>query len=136
MTKHDVNYLLLWIHSAFAATSFAFFLALLSSSESTQCSSGIVFSSIFFSISLIVNSSLVFTLVWLKECGDVLESIFKNDKGWRLIKVALLSFLLGLAGFLFHYSFWFLLVAILSGVVSYLLLSNAFFSISRNYREK
>jgi len=135
MTTHNVNYLFLWIHSAFAATSIAFFLALLSSTPETQSSTEILFSSFFFTVSLILNSSISFVLVWFKELDGVLESVFKHSKGWILIKIAIISFLLGLICFLFHYSFWFVLVAIFSGVISYFALGDAICSISENYQK-
>jgi hypothetical protein len=92
MKSSDINYLFLWIHSAFAATSVAFFLALLSSNVETQNSRGILFASIFFTISLITNSLISFVLVWFKETNGVLATIFKQPKAYLLIKTAIISF--------------------------------------------
>jgi nitrate reductase gamma subunit len=135
MKSSDINYLLLWIHSAFAAASVAFFLALLSSNEVTQNSTLIFIASIFFTISLIFNSLISFVLVWFKETNGVLATIFNQPKAFLLIKTAIFSFLIGLLSFLFHYSFWLVLVAILSGVISYFTLGDAFCSISESYKK-
>ena len=135
MKNSDINYLFLWIHSAFAATSITFFLALLSSSPGTQNSAVILFASIFFTISLILNSLISFVLVWFKEANGVLESMFNQHKAFLLIKTAIVSFLFGLLFFLFHYSFLLVLVAILSGVISYFTLGDSFCSISESYKK-
>jgi len=135
MKSGDINYLFLWVHSAFAATSITFFLALLSSNCKTQNSTLILFASIFFTISLVLNSLISFVLVWFKEADGVLKSIFNQHKAFLLIKAAIGSFLLGLLFFLSNYSFWLVLVALLSGFISYFTLGDAFCSISESYKK-
>ncbi len=132
MKTSDTSYLYLWVHSALAATSITFFLALLSADPSTQNATEILLTSFFFTISLILNSLISIYFVWLRDAGDVLNSIFKQKKAFWVIKIGVSSFLFGLIFLLSYYSFWFVVVAILSGFIGHFTLGDYFIALSKN----
>jgi len=92
MKTSDTSYLYLWVHSALAATSITFFLALLSADPSTQNATEILLTSFFFTISLILNSLISIYFVWLRDAGGALNSIFKQKKAFWVIKIGVIRF--------------------------------------------
>ncbi|NOI75326.1 hypothetical protein F0224_06520 [Vibrio coralliilyticus] len=122
MSIRSFSSVYIWLHSSFAAISVAFFLSLLSASSQTQVANEIVLSGFFFSISLVLNSGLAFTLVWFEESELVnrLYPLFPWQNLKSLPSVAILTFLTGLLCFLSFYSFWFAVAALVAGSIIYI----------------
>jgi hypothetical protein len=61
--------------------------------------------------------------------------MLNQHKAFLMIKIAIISFLIGLLFFLLHYSFWLVVVAIVSGVICYFTLGDAFRTISEHSKK-
>ncbi|WP_058119056.1 hypothetical protein [Photobacterium kishitanii] len=100
-----------WIHSVFAAISVTFFLALLSAGNNTINSPEIVLASVFFCISLPLNSCLSFFMLFVGENEELINNIYPHGPMWGLQKtiptIAWYSFLLGIFFLISFYSYWF-----------------------------
>ncbi|HAS6199605.1 TPA: hypothetical protein I7171_22895 [Vibrio vulnificus] len=120
MIKGNLSFLILWIHSSFAASSMAFFLAQMSATEATKDHMSIWLASICISISLVLNSGLAFLMLSFKEPRDLVRYVLLEKRvSLRTFKLALVSFVLGVVFLVSYYS---VLATILMVLVGFLVL--------------
>ncbi|HDY7896915.1 TPA: hypothetical protein RQK51_004539, partial [Vibrio vulnificus] len=120
MNKGNLSFLILWIHSSFAASSMAFFLAQMSATEATKEHMSILLASICISVSLVLNSGLAFLTLSFKEPKDMVRYVLlKKRVPLRTFKIAIVSFMLGIVFLVSYYS---ILATMLMVLVGFLVL--------------
>lgn len=123
MEKGDINSLAFWVHSSFAAASLTFFFALLSAAPETQRAESIAIASFFMVVSLVLNTSISFVMLWFKRAERFSLTFLEKIKA--LARVAIGSFLIGLGAFITFYSWCLLVVLCLSGSITCWIIYNA-----------
>ncbi len=87
----------IWVYSVMAASSFAFFLSLLSSTKSGTL---LYIATLLFSVSLGLNVFVAFLFSILKEDGELIHNINKTKIFSKIILFCYLSFILGVVCFI------------------------------------
>ena len=108
-----------WLYSAFAAVSGAFFLALLSSGSSLNESILLMFSTILFSVSLTTNSILVYHGMAYSSKPLKMARQTSTSYVFEVQLVAQFSFILAMLFLVWHFSFIAFFVALVAGIFSF-----------------
>ncbi|WP_104027847.1 hypothetical protein [Vibrio jasicida] len=117
-----------WVHTVFAATSMAFFLALFSASSDVVDSTLLLLSSICWSVSLATNSIMSVVISILSGNENHVKSAIEHKHFQKVLLVCYIAFSLAVTLLMFYFSSIigcaFLLALIASGLAFYTLIKD------------